>query len=74
MKSHTDRSLKGDYQAFSDQARDSMREHLAAACDALAHGEDDNAQAHVLDALIQMGRTQAFLDAIEILEEGDDQP
>ena len=48
--------------AHGDTARESAVEHLDAAKLALKHGEDDNAEAHILDAIRQMGRASAFYD------------
>lgn len=48
--------------SHSDEARNACMEHMAAALDAIKHGEDDNAMAHMLDALRYFGRAEAFLD------------
>lgn len=62
-------SQRGDMRAMSDEARYEARKHLTEAADALTHGEDDNAQAHILDALMLLGRGDAFLEAAEMLME-----
>jgi hypothetical protein len=49
-------------QSHSDEARHACTEHMAAALDAIKHGEDENAMAHMLDALRYFGRAEAFLD------------
>jgi hypothetical protein len=54
--------IEGTMRAHSDEARYQSRKHLKSAIDAIKHGEDENAMAHMLDALRLLGRYEAFLD------------
>lgn len=62
--------------SHSDEARHGAIEELKAAIDSLKHGEEDNAIAHIIDAVRLFGRSEAFLDvAKDVLEFiGDDEP
>ncbi len=62
-------------QSHSDEARHQSRKHLKSAIDALKHGEDENAMAHMLDALRLFGRAEAFLDIAKDVTEflGEDE-
>lgn len=68
-------SVEGTMQAHSDEARHQSRKHLKSAIDALKHGEDENAMAHILDALRLFGRAEAFLDIAKDVTEflGEDE-
>ena len=61
-------------QAHGDTAREEAQRHMRNAADALAVGEDENAEANILDALLLMGRAEAFYQAAkEALDpDGDD--
>lgn len=56
-----------ELQAHADTARACALEHWDQARDAIAHGEDDNAIAHMIDAIRELGRAQGFVAAGEVL-------
>ena len=74
MKRKSVSGIEMQFTAHSDEARAKTRAHLRNAIQALKHGEDDNAMAHMLDAIVAYGRSEAFLDVAEDLTEflGDD--
>lgn len=74
----TIKAVELQMQAHADTAKEESTKHMRDAVDALKHGEDDNAMAHMLDAIRLFGRYQAFLDiagdVVEFIgdDDGDD--
>lgn len=60
-------------EGMAAEARIEARKHLKMAIDYMNHGEDDQAEAHVLDAIRHMGRAQAFVQAAEVIMDKDDE-
>lgn len=58
---------EGQMNAHSGESRRSAKKHLREALDALKHGEDDNACAHILDAMISLGRMKTFAELADWL-------